>query len=269
MPTRRLKNRRLTSRHGGGRLIAAVAMLVLAGTLEAQTTEPPESNVTEEGTWVGATAEELRQKLLWLEAQEQELAAKMHDGHPQLVAVREQIRGLKETLARQPETKAAPLAKATPVQPQNAPQPRPEQAQRVDTAKAEALAARERSLAAAEEQLRSKMAELKGQSTQIEQLTKRVAQAEQSHKEYVEQLQQARTNPTPISVPLEAASVAATEARTLMPWPNGLAIAGLCSMLLVLVASRRKKSIVTAKQLARAIDVPVVGVIPRGTFGAA
>src|SRR5262245_39737970 len=190
MTTYQPTNRRFTS------VIAAAALLALA----AQPPTPPKPVAAqEEGERIGATPQELRQRLLWLEGQEHELAAKMHDGHPKLAAVREQIRSLKDLLARQPATKAPPA---------DAPTPSPARQGETllaEKAQAESLAAREQALAATQDQLRGEMAELKGQSARIQELTQRVAKAEEKHQEFTEQLEQARTIPTPASVPLSDA----------------------------------------------------------------
>jgi len=239
-------------------------MLALLATLEAQTLNPPKpAAAQEEGESIGATPEELRQRLLWLESQEHELAAKMHDSHPKLTAVREQIRWLKELLARQPASKATRAEAPSPSP------PRPEEVLLAEKAQAESLTAREQALAAAHDRLRGEMAELNAQSAKIEELTQRVAKAEETHKEYTGQLEQARAIPTPERVQFSRASAGLNGLRTSLMVAAALAIVLLSSMISRRLAGRRKRIIKTARQLAAALGVPVTAVIPRGTFGTA
>src|SRR4029078_3368551 len=70
--------------------------------LENQCATLPETIVTQEVESPSAAADGMRQTLYSLEAQEQELAAKMQEDHPRLVAVRQQVRDLKNILAGQP-----------------------------------------------------------------------------------------------------------------------------------------------------------------------
>src|SRR4029077_19379324 len=60
----------------------------------------------------------------------------------------------------------------------------------------DALAAAERALIAQQQQLRGEMMELNAQTLTIDELTQRVALAENNHKEYAQRLEQARINRT-------------------------------------------------------------------------
>src|SRR5262245_56023493 len=73
--------------------------------LEKLTAGLPTTTVTQPAGGPNVAADDMRQTLETLEAVQQNLAAKMQDDHPRLMAVRQQVSELREMLTRQPGEK--------------------------------------------------------------------------------------------------------------------------------------------------------------------
>jgi uncharacterized protein involved in exopolysaccharide biosynthesis len=229
--------------------------------LENQCATLPETIVTQEVESQSAAADGMRQTLYSLEAQEQDLAAKMQEGHPRLVAIRQQVRDLKNILAGQPRHNIQATEALNPSRQAL------EASLLAERSQAEALAARDRSLVAGKEQLMGELKELNARAIGIDELQQRVTLAEANHKDYAQRLEQARINRTldeeritSLSL-VQPASYAATPGgpRRAFVLALGLIMAALSGVAAVAVAAWLNPLIRTAEQLAAALDVPLIG----------
>jgi uncharacterized protein involved in exopolysaccharide biosynthesis len=229
--------------------------------LENQCASLPETIVTQEVESPSAAADGMRQTLYTLEAQEQELAAKMQEDHPRLAAIRQQVRDLKNILAGQPRHNMQATEALNPSRQAL------EGTLLAERSQAEALAARDRSLAAAKEQLMGQLKELNARAVGIDELQQRVTLAEANHKEYAQRLEQARINRTldderitSLSL-VQPASFAATASgpRRVMVLALGLVMAAMSGAAAIAVAAWLNPLIQTAEQLAATLDVPLLG----------
>src|SRR5262249_28399780 len=109
----------------------------------------------------GAAADGMQRTLLNLKAQEHDLAPKLQDSHPQLIAVRQQVAELQDVLKKQP----AEHVQATEVI--NPSRQSLEFSLLTERSNAEALAAAERTLTSQLDQVRGEMSELNAQANTI------------------------------------------------------------------------------------------------------
>jgi uncharacterized protein involved in exopolysaccharide biosynthesis len=239
--------------------------------LESLVATLPATIVTQEVGSASAAADGMRQSLYTLEAQEQELSVKMQEGHPRLVALRQQLRELRDILANQPAEKIHATEALNPSRQAL------EGSLLAERAQADSLAERDRSLATSQQQLRTELTALNGQSNAIDELNQRVALAEGNHKEYNQRLEQARINRTldderisSLSL-VQPASYMATSAgpRRLYVLALGLVVAGLSGLATVLVLAWFNPLIETAEQLTAVLNLPVTGIVPRSALAAA
>jgi uncharacterized protein involved in exopolysaccharide biosynthesis len=239
--------------------------------LEDQIAKLPATLITQETTAASAAADGMRQSLYNLEAQEKELAAKMQDSHPRLAAIRKQVQELREILDEQPENRVQATEAINPSRQSL------ELSLLNERSHAEALAAADQALAAQQEVLRGQMTELNGQSLAIDELTQRVALAENNHKEYAQRLEQARINRTldderisslSLVQPASYVATASGPGRTVV-LAMGLFVALGAGMFAVTAATWMNPLIRTADELVEALQLPVVGVVPRRVLAAA
>ncbi len=239
--------------------------------LQAEIAALPPTLVTQETKAASAAADGMRQALFSLEAQEHDLSAKMHDNHPRLIAVRQQVAELREVVKKQP----ADHVQAT--QAINPSRQSLELSLLTERSHAESLVAAERALAAQIEQLRGEMSELNAQAITIDELTQRVALAEGNHKEYAQRLEQARINRTldderisSLSIVQPASYVAtASGPRRSLVLALGLFLAVLSGIGTSLVAAWLNPVLETSEQIVAVLGLPIAGAIPRATLAAA
>lgn len=238
--------------------------------LQAQVSALSPTLITQETKAPNAAADGTRRTLFNLEAQEHDLAAKLQDGHPRLIAVRQQVAELQDVLKKQP----AEHVQATEVI--NPSRQSLELSLLTERSNAEALAAAERALTSQLDQVRGEMSELNAQANTIDQLTQRVALADANHKQYVQRLDQARINGTldeqisSLSL-VQPASYVATECgpqRSLV-LALGLFLAVLSGVGTTLAAAWLNPMLETSEQLVELLGVPLIGAIPRNTLAAA
>jgi uncharacterized protein involved in exopolysaccharide biosynthesis len=239
--------------------------------LQVQITSLSPTLVTQETKAASAAADGMRQTLFSLEAQEHDLAAKMQNDHPRLIAVRQQVAELREVLKGQPAEHVQATEAINPSRQSL------ELSLLTERSHAEALAAAERALASQLEQVRSEMSELNAQAVTIDELSQRVALAESNHKEYAQRLEQARINRTldderisSISL-VQPASYVATAAgpRRSLVMALGFFVAVLCGIATTLAAAWLNPILETSEQLVAILGVPLVGAIPRNTLAMA
>jgi uncharacterized protein involved in exopolysaccharide biosynthesis len=239
--------------------------------LEADIAALSPTLITQETSAASAAADGMRQTLFNLEAQEHELASKMQDGHPRLVAVRQQVAELREVLKAQP---------AEHVQATEAINPSRQSLELSllnERTQAQALAAADRALAAQHEQLRREMIELNGQAIGIDELSQRVGLAETNHKEYSQRLEQARINRTldeerisSLSLVQPASYVAtASGPRRSLVLALGVVVAVLSGLGTSLALAWLNPLLETGEQIIALLGVPLVGAIPRNTLAVA
>jgi uncharacterized protein involved in exopolysaccharide biosynthesis len=239
--------------------------------LEGLITQLPAKLVTQEVQSSNAAFDGMRQTLYALEAQEVDLAAKMQDRHPKLVALRQQVRELRGILENQPEQKVQATEALNPSRQAL------EGTLLAEKSQADSLQAREQSLVAAQEQLQGELTELNGQAAVMDELQQRVALAENNHREYSQRLEQARMNRTldderisSLSL-VQPASFSTTPAgpRRLYVLAFGLFTAGLTAVGVMVLSAWFNPIVATAEQLAGLLDVPLTGVVPRGEMATA
>jgi len=239
--------------------------------LEADIAALAPTLITQETSAASAAADGMRQTLFNLEAQEHELATKMQNGHPRLIAVRQQVAELREILDAQPAERLQSTEAINPSRQSL------ELALLNERTHAHALAAAEKALAAQDEHLRGEMAELNAQAVTIDELAQRVALAETNHKEYAQRLEQARINRTldeerisSLSLVQPASYVAtASGPRRSLVFALGLFVALISGFGITLSAAWFNPVLETGEQLVALLGVPLAGVIPRTTLAAA
>lgn len=239
--------------------------------LEAQIARLPKTLVVQETSSASAAADGMRQTLYNLEAQEHELAAKMQNGHPRLTAVRQQVAELREIFDQQPAERVHATEALNPARQQL------ETSLLTERSHADSLVAAEKALSAQHDQLHTELTELNAQANAIDELTQRVALAENNHKEYAQRLEQARINRTldderisSLSL-VQPASYVATAAgpRRSMVFALGLFVAGLSGVATALASAWLNPVVTSGEQLAAALDLPLAAFIPRSGFAAA
>jgi uncharacterized protein involved in exopolysaccharide biosynthesis len=233
--------------------------------LEALIAQLPATIVTQEVQGPNAAFDGMRQTLYALEAQKVDLAAKMQDAHPRLVAVRQQVDELRTILAGQPDQKTQATEALNPSR-QGL-----EASLLAEKSSADSLLAREQSLVAAKEKLRGELTALNGHAATMDELQQRVALAEANHREYAQRLEQARINRTldeerisSISL-VQPASYSATPSgpRRMLVLALGLLASGMTAVGVIAASAWWSPLIATPQQLACLIDVPLTGVLPR------
>ncbi len=238
--------------------------------LEGQIAELPPTLITQETTGASAAADGMRQTLYGLEAQEQDLAARMQDSHPRLVAVRQTVKDLRRVLDEQPTERVQATEAINPARQSL------ELSLLTERSRVESLVATEQALETQQEQLRGEMTELNGQALTIDELTQRVALAENNHKEYSQRLEQARINRTldderisSLSL-VQPASFVGTAAgpRRIYVLVAGMLVSLGSGVLTILVFAWLNPVIYTAEQLSRSLNLPLAGSLPRGAWAA-
>jgi uncharacterized protein involved in exopolysaccharide biosynthesis len=212
----------------------------------------------------------MRQSLYNLEAQEKELAAKMQDSHPRLTAIRKQVKELRDILDEQPGQNVNATEAINPSRQSL------ELSLLNERSHADALAATDQALAAQQETLRGQMRELNAQSLAIDELTQRVALAENNHKEYAQRLEQARINRTldderisslSLVQPASYVATASGPGRTVV-LACGLFVALGAGIFFVVAATWLNPIIRSTDELVEALQLPVVAILPRHVMAA-
>jgi polysaccharide biosynthesis protein PslE len=206
-----------------------------------------------------------------LQAREQELAAKMQDNHPQLLAVRQQVAELRTILRQQPAERLYATEGLNPSRQALELTLLSEQSQ------AESLRGRQRSLVELKAQLRRDLARLNAEAVTIEELEQRVALAEANHRQYAEKLEQSRINHTLDEQQISSLSLVQPASYVNRPvGPQravvlavGLLFAAVSGLGTALLAACLSPAIATVQELSRLLDLPVVGVLPSDPAGAA
>ncbi len=256
--------KRLTNQADLKRSAATIA------SLEGQIAELPPTLITQETTGASAAADGMRQTLYTLEAQEHKLAAEMQDSHPRLIAARQQVKELREILDEQPTERVQATEAINPARQSL------ELSLLTERSRVESLVATEQALVTQQDQLRGEMTELNGQALTIDELTQRVALAENNHKEYSQRLEQARINKTldderisSLSL-VQPASFVGTAAgpRRIYVLAAGMLVALGSGVLTILVFAWLNPVIYTAEQLSRSLNLPLAGSLPRGAWAA-
>ncbi|HEY2415817.1 MAG TPA: hypothetical protein VGI40_26490 [Pirellulaceae bacterium] len=239
--------------------------------LEAQIANMPATLITQETTAASAAADGMRQSLYNLETQEQELSTKMQDSHPRLTAIRKQVAELRSILDEQPGQNVNATEAINPSRQSL------ELALLNERSQADALAATDRALAGQQLTLRGQMMELNAQSLAIDELTQRVALAENNHKEYAQRLEQARINRTldderisslSLVQPASYVATASGPGRTVV-LALGLFVALGSGLFAIAAATWMNPLIRSADELVEALQLPVIGIVPRRVMASA
>lgn len=228
----------------------------------------PETVVTQKVDGPNAAFDGMRQTLYQAEAKEQELASKMNDNHPQLVAVRQQVIDLRAILDDQP------IQRQLATQATNPTRQAMDLALANEQSTADSLRGRGRELLALRDQLRGELRQLNGSEAEVAQLLQAVDLAEARHKEYAQKLEQSRINRSldeerisSLSIVQPASYVAkSTGPRRMYVLALGLMLAVVSSIGAALIATYLNPVFVCMNDLGRLLDLPLVGTLPREVF---
>ncbi|MCU0877328.1 MAG: hypothetical protein MUF06_06035 [Pirellulaceae bacterium] len=225
----------------------------------------PATVITQQAQAPNAAFDNMRGTLFQLEAREQELAATRRDDHPQLVAVRDQLRDLRHVLAEQSPQRLQSTEAVNPSRQALELSLLSEQSQ------SDALEGREQALLAQQAVLRNDLKTLNGKEAQLTRLQQEVELAEARHRSYADKLEQARINRSldadrissltvvqPASFPTRA-----TGPRRAYILGLGLIVAAISSLGSALVAAYLQPMLTTRDELRQVLDLPLVGFIPR------
>jgi uncharacterized protein involved in exopolysaccharide biosynthesis len=233
--------------------------------LQEQIASLPEKLVTQEARAPNAASDNMRAALFQLESLEQELASTRSDNHPQLVAVRQQLKDLRTPLHEQPSQRAQATQTVNPSRQALELSLLNEQSQ------AAALRGREKSLVAQAARLRGELKQLNAQQASLGQLEQEVELAEGRHKADADKLEQARINRSnddgrissltvvqPATFPTSPAGPKRAYVLAL-----GLIVAALSGLGTALFAAYLQPVLTTRIELEELWDLPLVGVLPR------
>jgi uncharacterized protein involved in exopolysaccharide biosynthesis len=251
-----------------GRLLTNEAELKTAqskiASLTALIGKLPQKIVTQAVEGPSGAFDGMRQTLYQLESQQQDLAAKMNDNHPRLVAVREQVAELRSILSHLPTDRVQETEAFNPSRQSL------ELSLLTERSQAEGLAARERSLAAAREQLRGELTELNAQTGAIDELTQRVDLAEANHKEYAQKVEQSRINRSLDDERISSLTLVQPASfnakgsgpRRALVLAVALVLAASSGVAAAIAAAWLNPLLCKAAQLESQWDLPLAGVIP-------
>jgi uncharacterized protein involved in exopolysaccharide biosynthesis len=146
-----------------------------------------------------------------------------------------------------------------------------------ERSRADALAASDCAFAAQQEQLHGEIVALNSQALTVDELTQRVALAENNHKEYAQRLEQARINRTldderisSLSLVQPASYVSTSSGpRRAMVLAMGLFVAIGAGISAIVVAAWLNPVIYSADDIVAVLQLPVVGLVPRQVMAAA
>lgn len=233
--------------------------------LQKQIESLPETLVTQESQAPNAAFDNMRGTLLQLESREQELASTRSDNHPQLVAVRQQLKDLRTPLHEQPSQRAQATQAVNPSRQALELSLLNEQSQ------AAAFRGREKALVAQTARLRGDLKQLNAQEASLGQLEQEVELAEGRHKAYADNLEQARINRSLDDERISSLTV--VQPATYPTSPSGprrayvfaldLIVASLSGLGAALIAAYLQPVLTTRIELERLWDLPLVGVLPR------
>ena len=227
----------------------------------------PENVITSQAEGPNSAFDTMRQTLYQLEAQQQDLAARMQESHPRLKAVRQQVEDLRAILAQQPHEFLHVTESLNPARQALELSLLTERSQSVS------LEARQRSLTNSQQQMRNDLQQLNTQVADIEQLQQQVTLAEANHKEYSQKLEQARISRSlddeqisSLSLVQPASYIAtATGPRRSLVLALGLAVAIGSGLGVALLAAWLNPVLITAEQVAALLDLPLTGFVPAAT----
>jgi len=234
--------------------------------LESLIAALPEKLITQQTAGPSASFDGMRQTLFTLEAQEQELSAKMQNRHPRLMALREQVAQAREIVANQPTERVQTTEAINPSRQSL------EQLLLAEQARTAQLAADEAALREQQEDLQDQLRELNAEAIAIDEFQQRVTLAEANHKEYAQRLEQARINRTldeerisSLSLVQPATYVATPSGpRRAVVLALGVFVAALCSLATTIALAWLNPLVTTVEQLAKVFDLPLTAVLPRG-----
>ena len=210
----------------------------------------PATVVTQKLPGPNAALDSMRQKLAQAEAEERELAKKLQDEHPRLLAARQRVRDLHQVLAEQPTEWVQTTEADNPA--------RQAKLQELTEAQAAADALRSggRELVALRDRLQGELQLLISQETKATPLPSNQAPVKPSPD----------VRQTPISVSPASRTSNATIPHRRYSLTVGLVAAVLIALGAARLAARRKRATISLSDLTKLLDLPLVGRLPRGTF---
>jgi uncharacterized protein involved in exopolysaccharide biosynthesis len=238
--------------------------------LEQLSEKLPKTVVTQETQGPNAAFDGMRQTLYTLEAREHDLASKMQDNHPQLIAVRQQVADLRKILKEQPMQRIQATEAINPERQSLELALLNERAQEVS------LQGRGTELLAQQRQLQADLQKLNGQEGNLLQLQQAADLAESRHSEYAQKLEQARISRSldeqqisSLSIVQPASYVAKPVGpRRLYVLGMGLVLATIGGFGSALAAAYLRPVLLTAADLSQLLDLPLTGRFSRAELAA-
>ncbi|MEX2175331.1 MAG: hypothetical protein WD872_13295 [Pirellulaceae bacterium] len=228
----------------------------------------PENVLTQQSQAPNAAFDNMRGTLFQLETREQELAARMRDNHPQLVAVRKQLTDLRTVLREQPALRMQATHAVNPSRQALELSLLNEQSQ------ADSLRGRGTSLAALEKQLHGDLKQLNAQEASLGQMEQAVELSASRHRVYADKLEQARINRSLEEERISSLTVVQpasylnkpTGPRKLYILALGMLLATASGLGTALIAAYFAPTIANGLDLERLLELPVVGMIPSRNY---
>jgi uncharacterized protein involved in exopolysaccharide biosynthesis len=242
-------------------LSTSAARIASLGELIAQL---PETIVTQEAQAPNAAFDNMRGTLFTLEARAQELAAKMQDAHPQLVAVRQQIDDLRGVLTEQPPQRMQATQAVNPARQALELSLLNEQSQ------ADALRGKAAALASLHAKLRGDLKQLNAHEASLALMQQEVDLAEAQHKAYADKLEQARINRSLDEERISSLTVVqpatypskASGPRRLYVLALGLLVAATSGLGAALIAAYFQPLLGSPLDIERLLELPLTGLLP-------
>jgi len=233
--------------------------------LQEQIASLPEKPVPQEARAPNAASDNMPGTLFQLESREQELASTRSDNHPQLLAVRQQLKDLRTVLREQPSQHNQATEAV------NSPRQALELSLLNEQSQAAAFRGREKALIAQATRLRGDVKQFNAQEASLVQLQQEVELAQGRHQADADKLEQA-----PINRSLDderISSLAVVQPATYPTKPTGprrayvlalgMIVAALSGLGSALIAAYLQPVLTTRIELERLWDLPLVGVLPR------
>ena len=247
-------------KHSAGQSELAAAESRVAS-IQARRAELAPDVRTQSAETANPVADGMRQEFYKLQTKEEELAAKMGDGNPQLVILRDQMAHLKTIMEAQPPVRQQPTMGVNPARQSLELDLLREQAQ------VDAIRGRETKLVEMREQLRGQLKELNAQDAQLAALQHEVDSAEGRFRAYNDKREQARINQqldqdriSNLSIVQPASYVAQTSGgkRSLL-LALGLIVAALGGVAVTLAAEFLNPLFNSAADIEQRLQLPVFG----------
>jgi uncharacterized protein involved in exopolysaccharide biosynthesis len=245
---------------------ARAASEAKAAELKKLVEELPVRKVTsEEAGYPNVALDGMRQQLYELEVRERELLSKFTDAHPQIVALRGQVKEARAILADQEKDRSQVTTAVNPAR------EKLDLNLKIEQAEIQALTARVTALQGEISRIREKVERLNENEVRMVSLEQQAEVAHRNYLAHAEKLEQARVNDALESQRISNVNViqpASLEPKPISPRKGivaamGLAVATLGSLLIALVCELTDRSLRTPVEVEQELGLPVLAALPR------